>query len=155
LDEKMENITQIVQKVKQAPWRVQRQWIGLLLLGLVLMTMVAGIYLNVTAQAAISGRQIQILTADIEKYNRVNADLEIELAGLTSSEAMQDRADELGFHPATTDEIAYVAVPGYVDSLPVNLSSQVASRQPSLLKSEYSETLFDWFTRKMTAGAQP
>ncbi len=151
----MENITQIVHKVKQAPWRVQRQWLGLLLLGLVLMTMVAGIYLNVTAQAAINGRQIQILTAKIESNKQTNADMEIELAGLTSSEAMQDRADELGFHPATTDEITYVAVPGYVDSPPVNLSSQAAIPQPSLLKSEYSETLFDWFTRKMTAGAQP
>ena len=151
----MENITQIVQKVKQAPWRVQRQWLGLLLLGLVMVTMVAGIYLNVTARAAINGRQIQILTAEIENMLQSNADMETERAGLTSSEAMQNRADELGFYPATTDEITYVAVAGYVDTLPVNLSNQAALPQPSILKAEYSETLFDWFTRKMTAGVQP
>ncbi len=152
----MENITQIVQKVRQAPWRVQRQWIGLLLLGLVLVAMVAGVYLNVTTRASISGRQIQILSTEIDRNKQVNADMETELAGLTASESMQARAEELGFHPASTDEITYVAVAGYVDNSPANLSTQAASPQPSLLKPEYSETLFDWFTRQMTAsGAQP
>jgi hypothetical protein len=154
--DKMENITQIVQHVKQAPWRVQRQWIGLLLLGLVLAAMVAGIYINVTARASISGRQIQGLTADIERIGRDNADKETELAGLTSSENMQARAEALGFHPASGEEITYLAVPGYEGKTPADLSTQSDSLPAAILKGEYSETLFDWFTRQMTAaGAQP
>jgi hypothetical protein len=57
----MNNVTQMVQKVRQAPWREQRQWIGLFLVGLVLVAMVAAIYLNVTVRTAISGREIQLL----------------------------------------------------------------------------------------------
>jgi cell division protein FtsL len=152
---KMKNITQIVQKVRQAPWRVQRQWIGLLLLGLVLVTMVAGIYLNVTTRASINGREIQILTAEIDSNKRINADQETELAALTSTEAMQARAVGLGFGPVTPDEITYIAVPGYTGNQTINLSTQASSPAPSLLQPEYSETLFDWFTRQISAGAQP
>jgi hypothetical protein len=152
---KMKNITQIVQKVRQAPWRVQRQWIGLLLLGLVLVTMVAGIYLNVTTRASINGREIQILTAEIDSNKRTNADQETELAALTSTEAMQARAVALGFGPVTPDEITYIAVPGYTGNQTINLSTQASSPAPSLLQPEYSETLFDWFTRQISAGAQP
>ena len=82
--------------------------------------------------------------------------METELAGLTASEAMQARADALGFHPAAGSEITYLAVPGYVDKTPVDLSTTSENLPISLLKSEYSETLFDWITRLMsTSGAQP
>lgn len=152
----MENITHIVHKVKQAPWRVQLQWVGLLLLVLVVVAMVAGIYINVTAQAAISGRQIQLLTYDIETNKQVNADMESQLAELTAAEAMQARAEELGFHPASVEEITYVAVVGYQDKSPVDLSIPGSSVQASTYKPEYSETLFDWFTRQITIqGATP
>lgn len=151
----MKNITQIVQKVRQAPWRVQRQWIGLLLLGLVLVAMTAGIYLNVTARASIAGREIQILTNKIEANKLANADLETHLASLTSDAAMQARAEALGFRPVAPDEVTYITAPGYSGKKTVDLSTQAASPEPSLLKVEYSETLFDWFTRQIAAGARP
>jgi hypothetical protein len=152
---KMNNITQIVQKVRQAPWRVQRQWIGLLLLGLVLIAMVAGIYLNVTARAAINGREIQLLTNETAKNRLTIADLETQLAALTADTAMQARAEALGFEPVTPDQVTYVAVPGYTGKKSVNISTQASSPTPSLPQPEYSETLFDWFTRKIADGAQP
>lgn len=151
----MSNITQIVRKVKQAPWRVQRQWIGLILLSLVLIAMVAGIYLNVTTRAAINGREIQMLTDEIDTHKRTNADLAIQLAALTSNETMQARAAALGFEPATPEEITYIKVPGYPGRKAVDLSTQTSSPPPSLLQPEYSETLFDWFTRQIAAGAKP
>jgi cell division protein FtsL len=101
----MNNVTHIVRKYRQAPWRVQRQWIGLFLLGPVLVAMIAAIYLNVTARAALAGREIQNLDADIISNQRTNADLETQLAGLTSTEAMQERAQELGFHPAAPEDV--------------------------------------------------
>ena len=93
----MDNVTQIVQKVRQAPWRVQRQWIGLFLLGLVVMAMVAGIYLNVTVRATLAGREIQALLNpslinlnpdlqpnSIATNQCINSELEMQLADLTS-----------------------------------------------------------------------
>ncbi|HVN54070.1 MAG TPA: hypothetical protein VMT46_07040, partial [Anaerolineaceae bacterium] len=72
----MNNVTKIVQKYRQAPWRVQRQWIGLFLLGSVLVAIVAGIYLSITTRADLAGREIQNLNADILDKQRENADLE-------------------------------------------------------------------------------
>lgn len=151
----VKDLTQIVQKVRQAPWRVQRQWIGLVLLGIVLGAMVAGIYLNVTARATIFGREIMNLTADNDMNKRINSDLSTQLAALTSEETMRERADELGFEPVNPEDITYITVPGYVGAKPVNFSTLTSSPAPSLLSSEYYETLFDWFTRRIVSGVTP
>jgi hypothetical protein len=135
----MNNVTQIVRKVRQAPWRVQRQWIGLFLLGLVLMAMVAGIYLNVTVRAT---------------NQRVNADLEIQLAGLISIESMQKRADAMGFQPADPTDITFVAVPGYKGQSPVDLSMP-SGNQPEvpIILPEYTESWVDYFINQQASSA--
>ena len=159
----MENVTEIVQQVRQAHWRVQRQWIGLFLLGLVAVSMVAGIYLNITVRATLAGREIQSLQNQLIDDQRSNSDQETILAGLTSIESMQKRADEMGFQPADPSSITYVAVPGYIPSTSVDLSqpntdSQSQSQEPVLLP-DYTESLFDWITRTLAAtnpvGGQP
>ena len=156
----MNNVTQMVQKVRQAPWREQRQWIGLFLLGLVLVAMVAAIYLNVTVRTAIAGREIQMLQVTIAEQQRANADLETRLARLTSAGAMQERAEALGFAPAEPDEVTYVIVPGYVPPGVVDMSAHAPDGPAApLILPEYSESLFDWFTRQLAssipAGGQP
>jgi cell division protein FtsL len=156
----MNNVTQIVQKVRQAPWREQRQWIGLFLLGLVLVAMVAAIYLNVTVRTAIAGREIQMLQAQIADNQRINADLETQLAALTSVAAVQQRAEVLGFQPAKPDDVTYVIVPGYAPRKVVDMSVHDESDQDApVLLPDYTESLFDWFTRKLAAsvpsGVQP
>jgi hypothetical protein len=156
----MSNVTQIVQNVRQAPWRVQRQWIGLFLLALVLMAMVAGLYLNVTVGASLAGRETIALQATITTNQRLNADLETQLAGLTSIGAMQGRAESMGFQPANPDEITYVTVPGFVPQSVVDLARQDAPKRiVPLILPEYSESWFDYFLRKQaastTSGGQP
>ena len=92
--------TQIIHAYKQAPWRVQRQWIGAFLLVVVGLSMIAALYLDVTARAAKAGREIQELRFELTKAQRENADLETQLADLTSTVEMQRRALELGYRPA-------------------------------------------------------
>jgi len=159
----MENVTQIVQQVRQAHWRVQRQWIGLFLLGLVAVSMVAGIYLNITVRATLAGREIQTLQNQLIDDRRANSDQETILAGLTSIESMQQRAKAMGFGPADQDNITYVAVPGYTPKTSVDMShpgadSQSQSQKPVLTR-DYTESLFDWITRVLasstSAGGQP
>ncbi len=163
----MNNVSQIVQKVRQAPWRVQRQWVGLFLLGLVLVAMVAGIYLNITVRATLAGREIQMLQAnttndvpDINDNRQTNSDLEMQLASLTSVDSMRQRADALGFQPATLEEITYLTVPGYSPRKAVDLSIPGSNQsQAPIILSEYTESLFDWVSRKLAAsvstGGQP
>ncbi len=154
------NVTQIVQTVRQANWRVQRQWIGLFLLGLVLVAMVAGIYLNITVRATLAGREIQMLQTDITNNTRANSDLETQLAGLSSVESMQKRADAMGYGPSDSTDITYVFVPGYIPERAVNMSSpETQTTQPFYLQPAYTESLFDWLTRTLaesvSAGGRP
>jgi hypothetical protein len=156
----MNNVSQIVRKVRQAPWRVQRQWIGLFLLGLVLMAMVAGIYLNVTVRATLAGRETNSLRAIVTTNQRVNADLETQLAGLISIGSMQKRADAMGFQPADPSDITFVAVPGYMGQSAVDLSMPSGNQQeaPTILP-EYTESWFDYFMNQQASsnsnGAKP
>jgi hypothetical protein len=158
----MENVTQIVQKVRQAHWRVQRQWIGLFLLGIVAVSMVAGLYLNVTVRATLAGREIQLLQSNLLDDRRNISDLESQLAKLTSVVAMQKRAEEMGYRPATQEDFTYVTVPGFspqnvVDMSREDIEGQSQPKQAVIL-SEYTESLFDWITRqlisKTTTGGQ-
>lgn len=145
----MDNLTQIIENIKQAPWRVQRQWIGILLVCVVVGSMVAGMYINITAQAAIRGRQIQLITNEMEGNRQENADMETQLAKLTSSDAMQERAGQLGFYPASNEEIIYLSVIGYTERLAVDLSTSNSPELSFPLIIEYKETLFDWLTQQI------
>jgi uncharacterized membrane protein YciS (DUF1049 family) len=153
----MENVTQIVQHVRQAHWRVQRQWIGLFLLGLVAVSMVAGIYLNITVRATLAGREIQLLQNQLIDNQRANSDQETLLAGLTSVTSMQQRAEAQGFKSVDPGTITYVVVPGYVPQTSVDMTQpgvddQGQSQAPVLLPA-YTESLFDWITRTLVASA--
>jgi hypothetical protein len=163
MDISIGNISQIAQKVRQAHWRVQRQWIGLFLLGLVAVSMVAGIYLNITVRATLAGREIQLLQPNLIDYRGTNSDLESQLAGLNSVGSMQQRAEAMGFQPANPDDITYVVVPGYTPQTAVDMSQPGAAslgqtHKPMLLP-DYTESLFDWITRTLgssaLAGGQP
>jgi hypothetical protein len=161
----MENVSQIVQKVRQAHWRVQRQWIGLFLLGLVAVSMVAGIYLNITVRATLAGREIQLLQSRFIDDQRTNSDMETQLAGLTSVGSMQKRAEDMGFQPAAPEDITYIIIPGYSPKTAVDMSQlgspdqgqphpclQPGCRQVPMLLPDYSESLFDWIARTLAAS---
>ncbi len=137
---------------RQAPWRIQRQWAGLFLLGLLVLAMVSALYLDVTASAAIAGREIQQLRIDITETQRTNADLETRLAVILSTRNMEVRARALGFRPAETGEIHYLMVPGYVQTAGVRLENFAPppSAAPGL-PAEYTESLLDWLTSFLSA----
>ncbi|HLF74464.1 MAG TPA: hypothetical protein VI524_08970 [Anaerolineales bacterium] len=144
---------QIIHAYKQAPWRVQRQWIGAFLLILTGAAMVAALYLDVTARAAVAGREIQELRAQITTVQRANADLETQLAKLTSTAEMERRALELGYRPVKPGELDYVPVPGFVVPEPAIL--QEADDSPPRaqgLPAEYTESLIEWFGDRMRFG---
>ena len=156
----MNNISHFVQKYQQASWRVQLQWLVLFVLGLVAVALVAGLYLSVSARAALTGREIQSLEAAIRSGERVNADLESQLAALTSDQAMKERAIALGFLPVDPAEITYVPVSGYAPPPAVNMAHQKTQPSAPAIPPEYTQPLFDWFIERMqsapsAAGGQP
>ena len=144
---------QLIHAYKQAPWRVQRQYVGAFLLALIGTSMIAALYLQVTARAAQAGREIQEIRVMITTTNRANADLETQLAGLTSSAEMQRRAQELGYRPVKPGELDYVAIPGYVPPEPaILLKAKDAGYFPLPLPAEYTQSLIEWFDERIRAG---
>ena len=129
----------------QAPWRVQRQWVSIFLLIVLGFAMIATLYLMVTSQAAIVGREIQDLRLAIIETEHTNADLQTELARLTSSDETRRRARELGFRPVRPDEVEYLYVPGYVAPEAATLAA-APELQPSgpSTPPEYTQSLLDW-----------
>ncbi len=145
-------VNYFVHAYRQAPWRVQRQWIGTFLLAVLGLAMVAALYLDVTAQAAIAGRTIQNMSAEIITTENSNADLETRLAELTSNSVMEQRAVALGYQPVDPSQLEYIIVPGYTAPKPAILSAA-----PTLMPStpsippEYTQSLIDWLDQRLRA----
>jgi cell division protein FtsL len=145
--------TQLIHAYKQAPWRVQRQYVGAFLLVVIGLAMIAALYLQVTARAAATGRNIQEMRLQVTAIQRGNADLETQLAKLTSAAEMQRRALELGFRPVTPGELDYIAVPGFVAPEPEILLKAVdAGYFPQPMPEEYSQSLIEWFNERLVLG---
>ena len=151
----IQNVNHLVHAYKVSPWRVQRQWIGTALLAVVALAMVATLYLDVTSQAAIAGREIQDLTALITEGQQVSANLQTQLASLTSASVMEERALELGFRPMASIEAEYLVVPGYFQPEPEILSSIPRPQLSALtIPPEYNESLLDWVDERIASSAR-
>jgi len=145
--------TQIIHAYKQAPWRVQRQYVGAFLLVVIVLAMVAALYLQVTAGAARAGREIQEMRFEITTIQRTNADLETQLADLTSTTEMERRALEMGYRPVKPGELDYVAVPGFVAPEPaILLAAEDVVQYSPTLPSEYTQSLVEWFDNRIKSG---
>jgi cell division protein FtsB len=145
--------TQIIHAYRQAPWRVQRQWIGAFLLAVIGVAMVAALYLDVTARAAVAGREIQEMRKEITTIQRENADLETQLADLTSTAAMEQRAITLGYRPVQPGELDYVAVPGFALPEPaILLAANDAVPTVQNQPAEYTQSLLEWFEDRVKLG---
>lgn len=157
------------QAYEQAPWRRQLQAIGIFLLAVVIVALVAGINLNVTSRAATMGREIQEMTMGgyerldlastgsdsefvteevipIEELKIQIADLEAQLAMLTSSETMRERAERLGFQKVDSAAVEYVNVPGYQGRPEAMLapSPEPVTAGTKAIPQAYRESLLDW-----------
>ena len=138
----------IIQAYKQAPWRIQLQWIGLFLLALVLIASITGIYLSISAQAARAGRNIQGLESDIDNINNEIASLTTDLAVARSTERMLTRAEELGFTLRQPDRSLYLEIPGYDPNSSLLLAPPRVNTiiEAPTVRQSYKLSLWDWLT---------
>lgn len=147
----MEHLETFTKTYSQAPWRRQLQFIGLFLLGLVLVALVAGVYLNVSAKAAAVGRDIQEKQRRIETLERDNENLTSRLATILSFSEMEARARRLGFRPIQPDQLVYLHIPGYIDRRVVVLAPTTPRQVVGapIMPEEYTESLFVWLKRQL------
>ncbi|HNK63967.1 MAG TPA: hypothetical protein PLE14_07910 [Anaerolineales bacterium] len=150
------NVNRLIHAYRVAPWRVQRQWLGNVLLVVVAAAMVAALYLNVTSRTAIAGRDIQDLTEAIIASQQVSSDLQTQLAGLTSAASLEERALDMGYRPVESEEVEYLVVPGYVAPAPIDLSTTSLPQLSALtIPPEYNQSLLDWLDESVLSSRGP
>jgi len=139
----------IKQAYRQLPWRVQIKWGSGLLLILTIISMVAVLYLSITAQTAAAGVEMQLLILKKSRLIKENADAQVQLADITSAVKMGERAEQLGFEYPKTNQAIYVVVPDYTLPQPTPMAPQHRFnpiKPPTLIKSIYTQSLWDWLT---------
>ncbi len=156
-----------------APWRKQTYMIGVILLFLVCAAIIAGIYLNVTARAAAVGRQIQemqvrvygyhYLTGDsgenyvpIEELEQKIANLNSQMAYLTSYSVMRERLEKLDLKTIDAFSVLYIEVPGYVERQTTSLAPppQPVVVNAAGIDPEFKESLLDWVIDQVRKTSQ-
>lgn len=137
------------------PWRLEREWVVLFLGGVLVFALVAALYLDVTARAAITGREIQNLEAQIAANERANADLQTQIGTLLSNHSLVERATALGFERVGREDLQYVFVPGYYPTSAVNMVSTPPERDWIAETPEFHASLLVWFSEQMQSASAP
>ncbi len=154
----MNYVKNLTQAYSQTPWRKQLRGVGFILMIVVIGLLSASIFMSITARSAVVGRQIQINRFDITAMKRQIADMESELARLSSVAVMEERARALGFRPAIPEDIVYVDVPGVARHDQAYLA---ASSQPiqldahPVLSPAFTQTWTDWLVQHFKKPVLP
>jgi cell division protein FtsL len=153
----MDHLGNFAQTYSQAPWRKQLQLAGLFTLVLVVVALVAGVYLSVSARSATVGRNVQKMQRSIDTLDREIEDRQSQLAILLSSGVMEKRARDLGFTQVDPEEVIYMSIEGYGGKQPVRLAPYSTRTAPEalLVPPEYTESIFDWLERTMVLYVVP
>jgi hypothetical protein len=134
------------QAYRQKPSRRQTQWVSIILLVVVLGVLAVVLNLNITTKSAHAGVQVRILEAEREKLERNISGNRTVLAQLTSAKTMQAKAKELGYEPATKDNIKYVYISDYIgkQGKPIVIPQDRIDTTKNYIKSVYTRSIWDW-----------
>lgn len=101
------------------------------------------VYMGQASQAAITGQRINDKQEKLDRILRENAQLEADIAALTTPGRVEARARALGLQPANSDQIKYLAVKDY-PAEPVN--PPLANREQRGPQSSGGFNLAVWWT---------
>jgi cell division protein FtsB len=141
----------LIQAYQQAPWRAQLQYIGLFLLGLVVVALVGGVYLYISAETVSAGVSIQDLEVEKADMRREIADLESQIANLQASALMEKRAKDLGYQRIDPAKVVYMSIPGYAGRQSVHLAPKKIDEPVAMvvIKDSYTQSLWEWFNASL------
>jgi cell division protein FtsL len=153
----MDQVRKITQAYSQTPWRKQMQAVGMFLVILVLGLIITMVYVNVSAEAASVGREIQEMQAEIEDLERSIENKQSQLAYITSAIEMEKRAEDMGFEPVAPGQATFIVIEGYGGRNEAVLAppSEMASTQKISLSPEYTLSLTDWLRQQLYLPALP
>jgi hypothetical protein len=135
----------LIQAYQQAPWRLQVQRIRTFLLVILIGALIAGMYLYISAQAAVTGLKIQDAEDRRDVLMREISTNYVQLSALKSVANMEARAAKAGYKEASPNKGMYVMVPGYYGRPAVNLAPPPGPDMLPVdkLKPEYTQSLWE------------
>ncbi len=77
------------------------------------LVLVGLIYVGQSTQATLNGQRVQDLQVQLDRLNRENAQLEYDIAAMTTPAKMAERARALGLRPATPTQMVFITVKNY------------------------------------------
>lgn len=131
--------------LKRTGWQPERQVVTLATLGLVIALIFGALYLSQVANEATTNRRLSELVAERDELERTNEQLRAEIANLEAVPRLLARAQELGFAPASSQNIEYLYVERY-NPARINTVAPIAS-QPETT-AEYDETFTGWLRQQ-------
>ena len=143
-----------LQPQQQALWRGVIQTTGSTLLWVLILLVLGGLYLSVSAKAASAGRLVMSLTEELEMVRQTYSEVKAHHAEATSPQRMSDLASAFGFRPADISEIRFLKTDMVqaetIFEAPVPRS--VNASRNTILSPAYTETLVDAIERMLGFG---
>lgn len=139
---------ELTRAFKQAPWRVQIQWLATAAALVVVLIAIGGMYLAEASRTATAGRDVQALQAQkAELEMAINRQRSL-IAQMKSVGRLERRARELGYVPALAAQVEFIVVDGY---RPVTaVTPQPVGSVTPVEVVDYNETLGSWLARTLS-----
>ena len=123
---------------------------------LVLAALVGAIYLFQASRIASVGRQVQVLQWELDEVNRVNGDLERDIAEAQSLDRLQQEVLRLGFVRAQPGDVDYLIIPNYPAEIKTTPSTKIsATPEPIANVGEALWTAFESSISDLFRGESP
>ena len=117
--------------------------------GIAILLILGSLYLSQVASFAITNREIEELISRRDQLKRQNEQLIGEIASLRTVPRLYARAVEIGFRPATNNDIDYILLEGYNprrDAAPPDRPALDAAGDAAPV---YDETFSGWLERQV------
>jgi hypothetical protein len=99
--------------LERSGWRPQRQVAWLVIFGIIITLIFGGAYLTQIANYATINREIVALIEQRDRLERENEAYRAQIAEFQTVPRLLERAQILGFRPATSADIEFLLVDGY------------------------------------------
>ncbi|MCY4540126.1 MAG: hypothetical protein OXE52_18075 [Chloroflexi bacterium] len=121
----------------------------LAILGTAILLVLGSIYLSQVASFAITNRTIEDLIIQRDELKYTNEQLIAEIARFRTVPRLTLRAQDIGFRPATNDEIDYVVIEGYSPTRRNSFAEAASARANKDQAPVYDETFSGWIQRQL------
>ncbi len=146
----------IQQAARRSQWRPTRTFIAIATLALFVAIIIGGLYLSQSANASAMGRQLEALITERNNLEQANEQIRADIASLRGVGRLLTRAGELGFVPASQDQILYVVSDSYNPRRQEEVELSDDAIQPSQITAApvYDESFIGWVQQQFDALRQ-